>query len=116
MWRRWDKPRIAGPRAAQPVLAAPEFSGCLPRAPPPGEEDLVYLTEEPVGDREATADSPEAVLEGAHVVRDLGGIVEWHAGSLLHLEEQQVRQRGLRAFDLRREDGFLPDVGVEEEA
>ena len=55
------------------------------------------------------------MVERGDVVRDLDDVVERDAGRLLDLEEQQVGERGLRALDLRREHGFLADVGVEEE-
>ena len=61
------------------------------------------------------AQAREAVLQRGDVVRDLDDVVERHAGRLVDLEQQQIRERGLRAFDLRREHRFSADVGVEEE-
>jgi hypothetical protein len=55
------------------------------------------------------------VFQSAHVARHLEHVVEWGAGRLLHLEEQQVGERRLRALDLRGEHGLLAHVAVEEE-
>lgn len=41
--------------------------------------------------------------------------IKRRAWGFLDLEEQQFRQRGLSPFDLRRENGLSPYVGVEEE-
>ena len=57
----------------------------------------------------------DPVLESGHVVQDLAHIPLRHAGSLRALEQQQVREGGLRALDLRGKHGFLSDVGIEQE-
>ena len=75
----------------------------------------VDLADEPVREREAVGQTAEAVLQRSHVVGDLDHVVEGHAGRLVQLEEQQVREGGLRALDLGGEHCLLAHVGVEEE-
>ena len=55
------------------------------------------------------------MLHGGHVVGDLDDVVERHTRSFFHLEQQQVGQRRLGAFDLRREDGLAANVGIEKQ-
>lgn len=55
------------------------------------------------------------MLQRRHVVRDFENVVQRDARRLLEIEEEEVRQGRLRPLDLRGEDGFLPDVRVEEE-
>ena len=73
------------------------------------------LPEQPVREREAAAQAVEPVGQRRDVVRHLDDVVERHAGRLLELEEQQVRQGRLGPLDLGREDRLLADVAVEEE-
>lgn len=54
-----------------------------------------------------------AVFERADVVGDLHYVVEGDAQGFLQLEQQQVRQRRLRAFDLRGQHRLAADIGVE---
>jgi hypothetical protein len=65
-----------------------------------GEQDLVNLAEEAIRDREPLAHPFDTVLECTDVARDFADVVERNAGRLIQLEQQQVGERGLRAFDL----------------
>jgi hypothetical protein len=76
----------------------------------------VDLANEPVGERESLAEPPEPMVHGRDVVRDFCHIIQRHTGSLFQLEEEEIRERGLRALDLRGQDGLLADIAVEEEA
>jgi hypothetical protein len=42
-------------------------------------------------------------------------VLDRRTRDLVDLVEQQIGKRGLRAFDLRRENGFLPDEAVEQQ-
>jgi hypothetical protein len=53
--RRRDEARVSGPRAADPVLAAPELAGRLVRPAAMAEQDLVHLADQPEREREAAA-------------------------------------------------------------
>ena len=114
VWRR-DESGVAGAGAADPVLRAAELAGVLAAAPSARKQDGVDLTNEAVRERKAFPQSGEPMFQSRDVVRDLDDVVERHARRLVELEEEQVRERRLRALDLRREHGLLADVGVEEE-
>jgi hypothetical protein len=73
----------------------------------------VDLANEAIREWEPLAQPRQPVVERSDVVRDLHDIVEWDSGCFIELEEEKVGERRLRALDLRREHGFLPDVGVE---
>jgi hypothetical protein len=113
--RRGDKRRHSRAHAADPVLGGPKLAGLLFTASSTSEQRSVYLAEQPIGDRNAFAHSLHAEFERSYVVRDLAHVVERNPGCFLDLEEEQIRERGLRAFDLRGEDCFLADEGIEEE-
>ncbi len=55
------------------------------------------------------------MLDRRDVVRDLGHVVEFDRRRFMIFEQQQVGQRGLRALDLRGQEGFLADIHVEEQ-
>jgi hypothetical protein len=57
---------------------------------------------------------PQAVVHRSDVVERFAGVVLRNAWGGVVLEQQQVRQRGLGALDLRREDSLLADICVEE--
>jgi hypothetical protein len=80
-----------------------------------GNQDPLNLPDEPVREGEAVADALQAVLQGGDVAGHLYDVVHRDAWHLVQLEEKQVRERGLRALDLRGEDGLLADVRIEEE-
>jgi hypothetical protein len=42
------------------------------------------------------------MFQGGDIARDFHHVVEGYTGCFLQLEEQQVGERGLGAFDLRR--------------
>ena len=73
------------------------------------------LSDEPVGEREASAQPLQAVVQRGDVVRDFHDILHRRARLFLQLEQQEVRERRLGPFDLRGEHGLLAHVGVEKE-
>jgi hypothetical protein len=109
-----DESGVARPAAADPVLAAPELARHLVGAPSAPEQDAVNLAQEPQAQRQLVAGTAQPVLEGGHIARHLGHIVERHVLHALGLEGEQVRERGLCALDLRREDRLLANVEVNE--
>ena len=114
--RRWrDEGCVAGARAADPVLRPAQFAGLLSGAAHPVEQQPMCLAQQANADRQAlrVAKLPLHPAEGADVVRhllDVVGVGDLQAGFLI----EQVRQRGLRALDLRREQGLLADRAVEQ--
>lgn len=74
----------------------------------------MHLTDQAAGDRQALLQPAQPVMEGGDVARDLDHVVERHPRRLVDLEQQEIREGGLRAFDLRGENGFLADVRVQE--
>ena len=75
----------------------------------------MHLADQPVRQREPISNASEAVLKGRDVVRDLDHIVDGHTWGVLELEEQEIRERRLGAFDLGRQHGLAAHVGVQEE-
>ena len=73
------------------------------------------LAQQPVGQREATAQPFQAVLKGRHIVGDLDDVCQRHAGGLIQLEQQQVGERRLGTLDLGGQHRLLPHVRVEEQ-
>ena len=55
------------------------------------------------------------MVPGGGVIRDFLHVVQQHAGHPFHFKKQEVGKAGLGAFDLRGQDGFLANVGVEED-
>src|SRR3990170_2610378 len=72
------------------------------------------LAEEPQANREPAPNALEAMIHRPDVVRGLADVLDRHARRNVVLEEQEVGERRLSAFDLRRQDRFLPDVRVQE--
>ena len=108
---------VAGswPRAAEPDLRPPELAWVLVRSASAAEQDAVDLADEPEREREPLLQPGEPVVEGRDVARHLGDIVERNARRVRTLVEQQVAQRRLRPFDLRREQRLFADVEVDEQ-
>lgn len=116
MRRRRHEVRRGRPAPADPVLGAPELARALARAAAPREQPAVDLADKPRRERETIPPHPrQAVFERRHVVRDLDHVVNRRARRPLHLEHEQVGERGLRPLDLGGEHGLLPHVGVEED-
>ena len=84
-------------------------------APSPGKHHLVHFPYQPVGKRETFPESHNPVLRRSNVAGDFYDVIKRRARGFFDLEEQQVRQRGLSPFDLRRKNSLSPYVGVEEE-
>jgi len=96
-------------------LRAAELARVLAAAPAARKQHAVDLADEVIGERKASPQARDPVLESRDVVRDLDHVIERHARRFVQLKEQQVRERGLRPFDLGGEDRLLAHVGVEEE-
>ena len=112
-WRSEDG--VAGTAAAQPVLRSPELARILAAAAAAGEENAMNLAYEAIGQRQSFAQAHDAVLERGDVVGYFHYIIQRDARRLVELEQQQVRERRLRALDLRGKHSLLADVRVEEE-
>src|SRR5262245_18599545 len=52
------------------------------------------------------------MFQRGDIARDFHHVVEGHTGCLFQLEEQQVGERRLSAFDLRRKHRLATDIGV----
>ena len=66
-----------------------------------GDQDLVNLPDETVGEWEAAADPLQAVLQGRDVGGHLDDVIHRDARHLVQLEQEQIRERGLGTLDLR---------------
>ena len=66
------------------------------------------------GSRSGSPRQSPRVGHAIHSAIPTAPYVEWHRGRLLQLEKQQVGERGLGAFDLRRKHRLAADIGVKE--
>ena len=113
--RRGHKHRAARPCAAHPVLRTPQFPRLLAGAPGAVEQQAVRVAQQPHRDGQPR-DAAQVVAhqpEGTQVVGDffdVGGVGEHLPGFVV----EQVGQRGLGAFDLRREQRLLAQGAVEQ--
>jgi hypothetical protein len=73
----------------------------------------MYFPDETERERKTLLETLESVIHGRDIVRDLLDIIERYAGDVLILEEKQVRERGLRTFDLGGEQSLLAHVQIE---
>jgi hypothetical protein len=87
MRRRGHEVGVPRPGAADPVLAPPKLAGALARPPTARQQDLVYLPDQAVREREPGSQPPHSMLERADVVRHFDDVVERNAWSLLQLEQ-----------------------------
>lgn len=71
------------------------------------------LLEEAEAERKPVSHAGESVVHRTDVVEAFTRICDGDTGRLVVLEEQQIGERRLRPFDLRREHSLFPDVGVE---
>jgi hypothetical protein len=55
------------------------------------------------------------MLQGSNVVGDLHNIVKGGSGDFLQLKEEEIREGGLGALNLRGENCFPSHIGIEEE-
>jgi hypothetical protein len=65
------------------------------------QEDVVHLADQPEGQGKPAAQALHAMFDGRDIVRDFAHIVDGNLWDLVAFEQQQVRQRRLRALDLR---------------
>jgi hypothetical protein len=112
--RRRNEAGIPGTGTAEPILRALEFAGLFSRASTAREEAGVNIPDHPERKRLSIGQKPQAMLHGIDVAGNLRDILVKRSRSAIDLMAKQIGERRLGAFDLRREDGFLPDVGVEE--
>jgi hypothetical protein len=73
------------------------------------------LADQPQGERKSGAQPFETVAHCSDVVRDFLYVFDRGSGNLLIFEEKKVRERRLRAFDLRGKHGLLANIGVEQQ-
>ena len=66
------------------------------------------------GKRVAFAEQLQAVLHGINVAGDFRDIIAEAGGGAINFVAQEIGKRRLGALDLGGEDGFFPDVGIEE--
>ena len=117
--RRRDIERVARSRPADPVLAASNLARPLVGA---AHETLMGVAEQPHRERQTLWIAELAARIGKRLkvianLLDVGG--RWprshrRCRSLFSLKREEVDQRCLRAFDLRRQYGFLADERVDE--
>jgi hypothetical protein len=55
------------------------------------------------------------MLHGSDVIGDLFNVIDGNAGDYLIFKQQQIRERRLGPFNLRRQKGFLMDIEIEKE-
>jgi hypothetical protein len=77
------------------------------------EQHAVHVAQQTQTQGKAAAQPLDSVGHGRHTSTDFAGIVERHAGLLVDFEQQQIGQRRLGAFDLRREHRLLAHEAVE---
>ena len=112
-WRRNER-RITRPRAADPVLRAPEFTRSLVRSTAASKQNRMHLANQSQRKRKPVAQAPQPVLHGRHIVRNFLHIIDGHARSGAVFKKQQLRKRRLRALDLRGQHGFFANVGIQQ--
>ncbi len=115
--RRRDELGIARSGTADPVLGSAEFAGGFVRAAHALHESPVRLAEETRADRQTlgVGDLGARVVDHLDVIADLLDVVRL-LGFLGGLERDHLAERGLRALDLRRDDGLFAHEPVEEPA
>jgi len=112
---RGNEDRVAGARAADPVLGSPELAGHLGCAAFAGQQEGVRFAEEAVGEWEAGSEAVEAVVQGGDEVRGFEGVGGVGGGGAACFVEGEVGQCGVDAFDSGGEDRLFADVAVGEE-
>src|SRR5258707_14006603 len=90
--RRRNKRRIAWPRATDPVLRSPEFTGSLVRAATSSEQNRMHLANQPQRERESVAQAAQSVLHRRYVIRNFFHIVNGHSGRCVVFKKQQLRK------------------------
>lgn len=110
-----DEPGVGGAAAADPVLIAAELTQCLVGSADSFKQKLMGFTQQARGEGQARGlDRFDAVAHRNDVVGRLLDVCGGNARSGVALEEQEVGERRLRAFDLRGEHRLLADVRVEQ--
>ena len=79
-----------------------------------GQQDAVDFPEQPRRQGQPGLQQVQAMLERGNIVADFPHVLQRNAGHLIQLEQQQVGERRLRAFDHGGQHGLLADVHVEE--
>lgn len=117
-WRRHES-GVAGPCAADPILAASDLPGLPARAAAPLHQPAMGFVQESHRERQPLRALQLAarVGESVYVVADFLDIVGRccrSTGLGACLERQQVHERRLRSLDLRRHNGFFANEGIDE--
>ena len=86
--------------AADPVLGAAELAGLLAGSPAVTQQRAVHLPDQAGRYRQSFLDALEPDFQCGHVVGHFPNVVHRHAGCFVELEQQEVGQRRLRAFNL----------------
>jgi hypothetical protein len=110
-----DEGRVAWPGAPDPDLGAAHFTGRPAPAAGMRQQHLVHLAEQARAQRQPAAQILQTAFERRDAAADLARILHRHAGLLVDLVQQQVRQRGLRALDLRGQHRLLAHEAAEQQ-
>ena len=113
--RRRDEHSVPRSASAEPDLRAANVAGGLSSSARVGEQRLVHVGNEPRRKRQPASEIREASIESGDTATDLACVVDWYARLFVNLVKEQVGERRLRSFDLRREHRLLSDEAVEEE-
>ena len=114
--RRGNESCVARAGASDPVLAAAKLTGVLFASPSARKQNRVNLSNQAQRKRKALAHAFQTVIKRGDVVGDVLHIFDGNAGDFLVFEKQEVGKRRLRALDLRGQQRFLSDPGVNDQA
>lgn len=78
--RRRNKHRVTWTGTADPILAAPEFTGCGIFSPPAGHEFGVHFLNQPQLKWKSTSHPLQPMLHSRHVITDFARVIHRHAG------------------------------------
>ena len=101
--------------AADPVLRSADLARLLVSTADAAHQDTTGIAQQADAERQPVriGELDASVCERIHVVADLLDIFE-SLGTIGCLKRDDIRERGLRPFDLRRDDRLLADKAVEE--
>ncbi len=98
--RRGDEMGVSRARPADPVLGAPKLAGGFLFAAPAFQKQCVHFPDQTIRKRETLPQSLDAMVERRHVIGHFHHVADRNPGGLVHFEQQQLVEGGLRAFDL----------------
>ena len=113
--RRRDEAGGARPSAADPVLRSADLVRQFVTAADPAHQDAMGIAQQADAERQPVriGELDASVCERIRVVADLLDTFE-SLGTIGCLKRDDIQERGLRPFDLRRDDRLLADEAVEE--